>query len=435
MKILIVGSGGREHALAWKVAQNSRVTDVYLAPGNGGTQTEKKLTNVLLDPLDFEDLATFAEKNKIAFTLIGPEAPLVNGIVDFFQSRNLPCFGPSKEASQLEGSKAFSKDFLKRHKIPSAEYEVFTDSAKAKAFVTQAGTPIVIKADGLAAGKGVVVAQTEQEANSAIDDMLTAEKYGQAGRRVVIETFLEGEEASFIAMVDGKNILPMATSQDHKTRDAGDKGPNTGGMGAYSPAPVLDEETYSRVMREVIIPTVEGMALDGIPYTGFLYAGLMISSNGSINVIEFNCRFGDPEAQPVMLRLQSDFVEHCMEALAGRLDQQTAKWDPRPAVGVVMAAKGYPAAYSTGEKITGLNEISNPDVKIFHAGTKTVEEDQPKTITNGGRVLCSAALGANIAEAQKNAYAAIEKIAWDGAFYRDDIAYRAIARENRTETE
>ena len=435
MKILIVGSGGREHALAWKVAQNSRVTDVYLAPGNGGTQTEKKLTNVLLDPLDFEELATFAEKNKIAFTLIGPEAPLVNGIVDFFQSRNLPCFGPSKEASQLEGSKAFSKDFLKRHKIPSAEYEVFTDSAKAKAFVTQAGTPIVIKADGLAAGKGVVVAQTEQEANSAIDDMLTAEKYGQAGRRVVIETFLEGEEASFIAMVDGKNILPMATSQDHKTRDAGDKGPNTGGMGAYSPAPVLDEETYNRVMRKVIIPTVEGMAIDGIPYTGFLYAGLMISSNGSINVIEFNCRFGDPEAQPVMLRLQSDLVEHCMEALAGRLDQQTARWDPRPAVGVVMAAKGYPAAYSTGEKITGLTEISNPDVKIFHAGTKTVEEDQPKTITNGGRVLCSAALGANIAEAQKSAYAAIEKIAWDGAFYRDDIAYRAIARENRTETE
>jgi phosphoribosylamine--glycine ligase len=433
MKILIIGGGGREHALAWKVAQNDRVTDVYVAPGNGGTQSEKKLVNIPLDPLNFEGLATFAEKTNIDLTLIGPEAPLVNGIVDFFQSRNLPCFGPSMAASQLEGSKAFSKDFLKRHKIPSAEYEVFTDPDQAKAFISQVGTPIVVKADGLAAGKGVVVAQTERDAIAAIDDMLTDEKYGQAGRRIVIESFLEGEEASFIAMVDGKNILPMATSQDHKTRDAGDKGPNTGGMGAYSPAPVLDEKMSNRVMSEILIPTVRGMASDGIPYTGFLYAGLMIGSKGSINVIEFNCRFGDPEAQPVMLRLESDLIEHCMAAIEGKLDQQTAKWDPRPAVGVVMAANGYPAEYATGDKITGLDEISNPEVKIFHAGTEIV--DAGETVTSGGRVLCTVALGSSISEATKNAYSAIKNITWNGAFYRNDIAYRAIAREHETLSE
>ncbi|PCH60294.1 MAG: phosphoribosylamine--glycine ligase [SAR86 cluster bacterium] len=430
MNVLIIGSGGREHCLAWKVAQADAVNKVYVAPGNAGTTLEPKLENVQIDVMDFPALAQFAKNNGVGLTIIGPEAPLVEGIVDYFQTQNLACFGPSKKAAQLEGSKTFSKDFLRRHKIPSAAYESFTEVDAALAYLERAGTPIVIKADGLAAGKGVIIATTLSQARAAVEDMLSGNKFGDAGHRVVIEAFLEGEEASFIAMVDGKNVLPMATSQDHKARDDGDKGPNTGGMGAYSPAPVVDELIYQKIMQQVIEPTVAGMAADGNDYVGFLYAGIMISPQGDINVVEFNCRFGDPEAQPVMMRLQSDLSQLCLAALDQSLDQTTAKWDPRPAVGVVMASGGYPDSYQTGQVISGLETPTGSDEKIFHAGTKM---SAGEVVTNGGRVLCATALGETVSAAQASAYQLLSQVSWDKVYFRQDIAYRAISRENAQE--
>lgn len=429
MNILVIGSGGREHSLAWKALQSPQAETVFVAPGNAGTAREPGLSNVALDPMDFEALADFAEANAVVLTLVGPEAPLVAGVVDYFRQRGLACFGPSKAAAQLEGSKSFTKDFLKRHGIPTASYETFTDVEQARAYIRAQGAPIVIKADGLAAGKGVVVAMTEAEAEAAVDDMLAGNKFGDAGHRVVIEGFLAGEEASFIAMVDGKNILPMATSQDHKARDDGDQGPNTGGMGAYSPAPVVSDEIYARVMDEIIRPTVAGMAADGNTYTGFLYAGLMISPSGAIDVVEFNCRFGDPEAQPVMMRLQSDLVEHCLAAVNGTLDTQSAQWDSRRAVGVVLAAGGYPEAYASGAAISGLDAApDSAEAKVFHAGTKL---DGDEVVTSGGRVLCAVALGDSVAQAQASAYELTRGIEWENVYFRQDIGYRAIAREKK----
>ena len=427
MKILIIGSGGREHSLAWKVAQSANVEAVYVAPGNAGTAGEPKIKNIAIDVMDFESLANFAESESISLTIVGPEAPLVDGVVDYFNQRQLPCFGPSAKAAQLEGSKAFTKNFLSRHNIPSSSYKIFTEIEAAKAYIDQEGAPIVIKADGLAAGKGVIVAMSNDEAIAAVEDMLSGNKFGNAGHRVVIEGFLTGEEASFIAMVDGNNVLPMATSQDHKARDDGDLGPNTGGMGAYSPAPVVSDEIYQRIMDQVILPTVKGMAAEGNDYTGFLYAGLMISPKGEINVIEFNCRFGDPEAQPVMLRLQSDLPQLCLAAIEGKLDTQSANWDPRCAVGVVLASGGYPNSYDKGDVIRGLPVESGTDRKIFHAGTT---EANGQIITNGGRVLCAAALGDTVSEAQAAAYEQAHQIHWDNVYFRSDIAYRAIDREN-----
>ena len=427
MKVLVIGGGGREHSLAWKAAQSTSVEKVFVAPGNAGTAHEFKVENIAIDPLDFTALADFAAKEDIGLTIVGPEAPLVEGIVDYFQERGLPCFGPSKNAAQLEGSKSFSKDFLSRHNIPTAFYQTFTDVDQAKAYIEEKGAPIVIKADGLAAGKGVIVAMNKAEAIAAVEDMLSANKFGEAGHRVVIEGFLHGEEASFIAMVDGRNVLPMATSQDHKARDDGDKGPNTGGMGAYSPAPVVDALIYQRIMDQVILPTVAGMAADGNDYTGFLYAGLMITESGEINVVEFNCRFGDPEAQPVMMRLQSDLVQHCLAALDQSLDGEQAIWDQRSAVGVVLAAGGYPAAYNKGYEISGLDQTMGSHQKIFHAGTA---EKNSAIVTNGGRVLCATALGATVSEEQAEAYKVLHQIHWDDVYFRNDIAYRAIAREN-----
>jgi len=427
MNILIIGGGGREHALAWKATQSQKVTNVFVAPGNAGSALEAKVTNVDIDVLDFEALANFAEQNNVALTIVGPEVPLVAGVVDFFKARQLPCFGPGKGAAQLEGSKAFTKDFLARHKIPTAEYENFTEVEPALAYLREKGAPIVIKADGLAAGKGVIVAETLAQAEAAVRDMLSGNAFGEAGCRVVIEEFLSGEEASFIVMVDGKNILPMATSQDHKRVGDGDTGPNTGGMGAYSPAPVVTPDIYQRVMDEVIVPTVEGMAAEGNDYTGFLYAGLMIDADGTAKVIEYNCRFGDPETQPIMLRLQSDIVELCEAALAGKLDSATAEWDTRAAVGVVMAAGGYPNAYRKGDVIEGLPTADTQGEKVFHAGTQL---QAGKTVTNGGRVLCVTALGDTVSAAQQRAYNLTAKIHWPDAFYRRDIAYRAIARES-----
>ena len=427
MNILVIGSGGREHALAWKCAQTDRVNHVYVAPGNAGTSLEPKVKNITIDVLDFPALAQFAKENGIALTIVGPEAPLVEGIVDFFQERGLACFGPSRAAAQLEGSKAFSKDFLKRHGIPTAAFETFTDTASAVSYVQSRGAPIVIKADGLAAGKGVIVAETEAQAIAAVEDMLQGNKYGDAGHRVVIEDFLVGEEASFIAMVDGENILPMASSQDHKARDNGDKGPNTGGMGAYSPAPVVSHAVHERIMEQVIRPTVAGMTSDGHPYVGFLYAGLMIDQDGNPSVVEFNCRFGDPEAQPVMMRLQSDLIELCQLALAGRLDSARAHWDERPAVGVVLAAGGYPDNYQKGAVIKGLDAQHSDSQKIFHAGTR---EENGQVLTHGGRVLCAAALGQSVAAAQRSAYELAAGISWENVYFRTDIAHRAIAREN-----
>jgi phosphoribosylamine--glycine ligase len=427
MKVLIIGSGGREHCLAWRVAQSAEVETVYVAPGNAGTALEDKLENVAIDVMDFSALANFASEQSIALTIVGPEAPLVDGIVNYFEKRQLPCFGPSRDAAQLEGSKAFSKDFLSRHGIPTAPYQTFTELGPARAYIEEQGAPIVIKADGLAAGKGVIVAQSNAQAITAVEDMLSGNSFGEAGHRVVIEGFMEGEEASFIAMVDGRHVLPMATSQDHKARDDGDQGPNTGGMGAYSPAPVVTPEIYQKIMDEVIVPTVEGMAADGNDYVGFLYAGLMISPQGTVNVVEFNCRFGDPEAQPVMLRLQSDLAQLCLAALDQKLDQQSAVWDPRCAVGVVMAAGGYPLSYSKGDKITGLETPVGAHQKSFHAGTAMNNGD---IVTNGGRVLCATALGNSVSEAQAEAYALVKQIQWDKVYFRSDIAYRAIAREN-----
>ena len=427
MNVLILGNGGREHALAWKLAQSAGVNKVFVAPGNAGSATEAGVENVAIDALDFPALAAFAKNNDVGLTVVGPEAPLVAGVVDYFSAQGLRAFGPRKAAAQLEGSKAFTKDFLARHNIPTAAYRNFTDADAAIAYVRQQGIPIVIKADGLAAGKGVIIPQTQEEAETTIRDMLSGNKFGDAGSRVVIEQFLLGEEASFIVMVDGEHVLPFATSQDHKARDDGDKGPNTGGMGAYSPAPVVTPEIHERVMQQVIMPTVRGMAAEGNPYTGFLYAGLMIDDHGNPFVIEFNCRFGDPEAQPVMMRLQSDLADLCQAAIDGRLDQKHAEWDSRAAIGVVLAAGGYPDAYDKGALISGLDKASQSGHgKVFHAGT-TLSDG--KVVTNGGRVLCAVALGDTVTHAQKAAYRLAENIHWDRIYYRKDIGHRAIARE------
>lgn len=425
MNVLIIGSGGREHALAWKVVQDSQVTKVFVAPGNAGTAIEHKCENVAIDVLDLEKLADFAEKN-VDLTIVGPEAPLVKGVVNLFRQRGLKCFGPTAEAAQLEGSKAFTKDFLARHNIPTASYQNFTEVEPALAYLKEKGAPIVIKADGLAAGKGVIVAMTLEEAEAAVRDMLSGNAFGDAGARVVIEEFLDGEEASFIVMVDGEHVLPMATSQDHKRVGDGDTGPNTGGMGAYSPAPVVTPEVHQRVMNEVIYPTVRGMAKEGNVYTGFLYAGLMIDKAGTPKVIEFNCRFGDPETQPIMLRLQSSLVDLVEAALANKLNTIEANWDKRCSLGVVLAAAGYPADYPKGDEITGLDQAISDNGKVFHAGTALKDG---KVVTNGGRVLCATALGNTVLEAQQNAYKLAEKINWNGCFYRKDIGYRAIERE------
>jgi phosphoribosylamine--glycine ligase len=426
MNVLVIGSGGREHALAWKAAQSSTVTKVFVAPGNAGTATEAKLENVNISVGDIPTLIDFAKTNEVALTIVGPEQPLVDGIVDAFQAEGLMIFGPSAKAAQLEGSKSFTKDFLARNKIPTGTYQNFTEIEPAIAYVREQGAPIVVKADGLAAGKGVIVAMTLEEAEEAIKDMLAGNAFGDAGHRVVVEEFLEGEEASFIVMVDGKNVLAFATSQDHKRAYDGDQGPNTGGMGAYSPAPVVTPEIHQRAMNEVIMPTVEGMAREGAPYSGFLYAGLMIDSDGTPKVIEYNCRFGDPETQPIMMRLNSDLVELCMMACRGELDQATIDFDPRPAVGVVLAAAGYPGNYPKGDVISGLDTNSQSDRKTFHAGTS---EKDGAIVTAGGRVLCATALGNNVTQAQQAAYELLHQLSWPGVEYRTDIAYRAIERE------
>ena len=426
MRVLVVGGGGREHALAWKLIQSPTCEQVYVAPGNPGSAAEPNVDNVDIAVEDIPRLVTFAKNNDIGLTIIGPEVPLVMGIVDAFAKEGLRCFGPSKEAAQLEASKSFTKNFLARHSIPTADYQVFSDVAPAIAYIKDQGTPIVVKADGLAAGKGVIVAMTEQEAIIAVEDMLSGNAFGEAGHSVVIEEFMTGEEASFIVMVDGENILTLATSQDHKARDNGDKGPNTGGMGAYSPAPVVTAEVHARIMAEVIEPTVKGMAADGRPYTGFLYAGLMIDSDGSPRVVEYNCRFGDPETQPILMRLQSDLIPLCEAALDGRLNTVDAQWDKRAAVGVVLAAGGYPEAYRKGDVITGFDGIDSNDCKIFHAGT-ALQDNQ--VVTAGGRVLCATSLGSTVSEAQSRAYKMIASVNWENMYYRTDIGYRAIARQ------
>ncbi|WP_241575363.1 phosphoribosylamine--glycine ligase [Rosenbergiella nectarea] len=426
MNILIIGNGGREHALAWKAAQSPLATKVFVAPGNAGTALEPTLENVAIEVTDIPGLLAFAQRENIDLTIVGPEAPLVRGVVDAFQREGLTIFGPTQAAAQLEGSKSFTKDFLERHQIPTADYQNFTDIEPALAYLQEKGAPIVIKADGLAAGKGVIVAMTLEEAEAAVKDMLAGNAFGDAGHRIVIEEFLEGEEASFIVMVDGEHVLPMATSQDHKRVGDGDTGPNTGGMGAYSPAPVVTDEIHQRVMDQVIWPTVKGMAQEGNRYTGFLYAGLMIDATGQPKVIEFNCRFGDPETQPIMMRLQSDLVELCLAGSTGRLDQVDSIWDERAALGVVIAAGGYPDGYRKGDIITGLPHTDNTDAKVFHAGTVLSGDE---VTTAGGRVLCATALGGTIAEAQQHAYQLTRQMSWEGSFYRHDIGYRAINRK------
>ena len=428
MKVLVIGNGGREHALTWKAAQSDLVSEVFVAPGNPGTALEPKTKNVNIGVCDIDALADFAEKEKIDLTIVGPEAPLVAGIVDEFKKRNLKIFGPTKAAAQLEGSKSFTKDFLMRHNIPTAKYKNFTDVNEALSYLDSVEIPVVVKADGLAAGKGVIVAQTRQEAKDAVKDMLSGNAFGEAGCKVVIEDFLSGEEASFIVMVDGKNVLPMATSQDHKRVGDGDQGPNTGGMGAYSPAPVVTKTVYDRVMEQIIYPTVKGMAAENNEYVGFLYAGLMIDDAGNPKVIEFNCRFGDPETQPIMMRMKSDLVELCDAACDGKLDTKTCEYDERPAVGVVLAAEGYPQSPRKGDVISGLESAAEPGSKIFQAGTKQTDGN---IVTSGGRVLCATALGSDIKEARDNAYKLAETVSWNGMFYRNDIAYRAIARLNK----
>jgi phosphoribosylamine---glycine ligase len=427
MNILIIGNGGREHALAWKAAQSPLADKVYVTPGNAGTAREPGIENINIASDNIPALLQFAQDKTIGLTIVGPEAPLVAGIVDEFSAAGLKIFGPSRGAAQLEGSKAFTKDFLARHNIPTAAYGNFTDEVEAIEYVKQQGAPIVIKADGLAAGKGVILAQTEDEAIAAIKDMLSGNKFGDAGARVVVEEFLQGEEASFICMVDGKNILPMASSQDHKARDDGDKGPNTGGMGAYSPAPVVTPEIHARIILDVIEPTVKGMADEGHPFTGFLYAGVMIDSDGVPKVLEYNVRFGDPETQPIMFRMKSDLVQHCLDALDGTLDFTVTEWDPRVSLGVVLAAGGYPDSYNKGDLIDGLDDCDTEISKVFHAGTT---EKDGQVVTNGGRVLCVVALGDNVTEAQARAYDTVKKIQWDNMYYRTDIGYRAIARES-----
>ena len=426
MNILVIGSGGREHALAWKAAQSPKADRVFVAPGNAGTAREPSLQNVNIEVGDLNGLADFAAANNVGLTIVGPEAPLVEGIVDLFEKRGLRVFGPTAGAAQLEGSKAFTKDFLDRQKIPTAAYANFTDLDEALAYVRQQGAPIVIKADGLAAGKGVIVAMTLAEAEDAVRDMLAGNAFGDAGSRVVVEEFLEGEEASFIVMVDGENVLPMATSQDHKRVGNGDTGPNTGGMGAYSPAPVVTPDVHTRIMDEVIYPTVRGMAAEGHPYKGFLYAGLMIDGSGAPKVIEFNCRFGDPETQPIMLRMKSDLVELCNAAIDGKLGESHSEWDERASVGIVLAAGGYPGSYRKGDVISGLPETDTDGEKVFHAGTRL---NGDKVVTNGGRVLCATALGNTVTEAQNRAYELAKRVDWEGVFCRSDIGFRAIARE------
>jgi phosphoribosylamine--glycine ligase len=425
MKLLVIGSGGREHAMAWKLAQTPGLQQVYVAPGNAGTAREKYLQNVnLTDPAA---LALFAAREGIHLTLVGPEAPLAAGVVDVFRANGLKIFGPTKAAAQLESSKDFAKRFMARHNIPTAEFATFSESTAAHAYIDEKGAPIVIKADGLAAGKGVVVAMTLEEAHAAIDDMLSGNKLGDAGARVVIEEFLDGEEASFIVMVDGKNVLALASSQDHKRIFDGDQGPNTGGMGAYSPAPCVTPEVHAKAMREIILPTVRGMAADGIPFTGFLYAGLMIGKDGSVKTLEFNCRMGDPETQPILMRLKSDFLDLLEHGVAGTLDQVEAEWDRRVALGVVLAAANYPDTPKKGDVINGLPKGNSfgEDAHVFHAGTA---EQDSQVVTNGGRVLCVTALGENVKLAQKRAYEVLTQIDWDGMQYRKDIGYRAISR-------
>src|SRR5690554_3283928 len=426
MKILIIGNGGREHALAWKAAQDPRVTQVFIAPGNAGSATEDKCENIAIDVLAIDQLADFAEQNNVALTIVGPEAPLVAGVVDKFRERNLDIYGPTAAAAQLEGSKAFTKDFLARHNIPTGRYANFTEVEPALAYIREQGAPIVVKADGLAAGKGVIVAMTLEEAEAAVIDMLSDNAFGDAGSRVVVEEFLDGEEVSFIVMVDGENVLSMATSQDHKRVGEGYTGPNTGGMGAYSPAPVVTDAVHQRVLDEIIYPTVRGMAAEGNPYTGFLYAGLMIDAKGNPKVIEYNCRFGDPETQPIMLRLQSDLAELCLAGARGALAGKQCDWDPRAAVGVVLAAGGYPGSYRKGDAIEGIEAAEATGCKVFHAGTA---EQDGRLVTAGGRVLCVTALGEGVSAAAEQAYRGVDAIRWEGVLCRRDIAYRAIARE------
>lgn len=427
MKVLIIGGGGREHALAWKAIQSPLVDKVLVAPGNGGTATEPGVTNLDIAAEDTGALVAFAAENAIGLTIVGPEAPLVAGVVDAFQTAGLPCFGPTSGAAQLEGSKAFTKDFLARHRIPSADYRTFSETEPALAYLQEVGAPIVVKADGLAAGKGVILATDLAMAEQAVRDMLSDGRFGPAGERVVIEEYLTGEEASFIAIVGGGKILPLASSQDHKARDDGDRGPNTGGMGAYSPAPVVTPEIHERIMGSVIRPTVEGLASEGLPYTGFLYAGLMIGLDGIPKVLEYNCRFGDPETQPILMRLRSDLVALCLAALDGWLERANAEWDPRAALGVVMAAGGYPDSYERGHGISGLDEAARlADCKVFHAGTRFAGD---QIVTSGGRVLCATALGDGVSAAQSRAYALVDKITWKDAYYRRDIGHHAVARE------
>ena len=426
MKILVIGGGGREHALAWKFAQSSLVSEVLVAPGNAGTIKEEKVRNVSVKADDLGGLLKLAQTENIGLTIVGPEQPLVEGVVDLFEAAGLKCFGPRAAAAKLEGSKAFSKEFLERHNIPTATYKDFEDLDKAIEYVRSSTFPIVIKADGLAAGKGVIITETLAEAEDTLRRMLEGKIFGQAGSKVVIEEFLYGEEASFIAIVDDTRIVPLASSQDHKTRDEGDQGPNTGGMGAYSPAPVMTKKLSDQVMQDIILPTVEGMHADGMNYRGFLYAGLMIDPNGNTKVLEFNCRFGDPETQPILIRLRSDLAALCLSAFDGSLESIEIEWDPRASLGVVMASDGYPENYRKGDPITGLDNILGENSKVFHAGTTL---DEKNIVTNGGRVLCAVALGKNVTEAAANAYDITEKIDWEGAFYRHDIGYRAIKRE------
>ena len=424
MKVLVIGSGGREHALAWKLSLSENVSEVFVVPGNAGTSLESKVRNLDVEPNDFDKLIETVRKEGIEFTIVGPEAPLVEGIVDYFQKEGLPCFGPIKKAAQLEGSKAFTKQFLEKYSIPTGAFETFDDLQMAIKYVEKQGAPIVIKADGLAAGKGVVIAKTVEEATESLQEMLSGEAFGNAGKQVVIEEFLEGEEASFICLCDGRTAIPFASSQDHKTRDEGDKGPNTGGMGAYSPAPVVDEKVHKRVMQEIIGPTLRGMIAEGSPYVGFLYAGLMIDKSGQPKVIEYNCRFGDPEAQPVLFRLRSDLLEACQKAVSGDLKDYKLEFDKRMALGVVMAAGGYPLDYKKGATISGLDDEC-VDAKVFHAGSIEVDGE---IRTNGGRVLCVVGIGDDVRAAADRAYARVSRIDWDQRYYRKDIGHRAMNR-------
>jgi phosphoribosylamine---glycine ligase len=426
VKVLVIGGGGREHALAWKLAQSPLVDEVLVAPGNAGTATEPKVRNVAVAATDIDGLLDLAASEGVALTVVGPEMPLVAGVVDRFEQRGLKCFGPRADGARLEGSKAFTKDFLMRHRIPTAAYQTFADLGAARAYVRALEAPIVIKADGLAAGKGVIIAASIAEAESALEQILERGVFGPAGASVVIEEFMQGEEASFIAMVDGERVVPLASSQDHKTRDDGDRGPNTGGMGAYSPAPVVTDAVHRHVMQDIMLPTVRGLEADGIHYRGFLYAGLMIDAAGRARVVEFNCRLGDPETQPILFRLRSDLATLCLSAFDGTLGRERIEWDPRATVGVVMASRGYPDTYEKGRPISGLDRVAGDDAKIFHAGTRLHGH---KVLTDGGRVLCAVALGDSVRAAREQAYRAVNEVTWDGAFWRRDIGYRAVQRE------